>query len=263
MSAQKPAPMSSSTTTHRRLTQTMAQLAEVQLRLDREQLRRQDSDALFERVFSGISDAVLLVDARGRISRANRATVRMTGLEHEALIGLRPQDLLGSEAPASASELFRRAERGTLEALDTQLKRINGAPLAVSVSCAVVKDAHGRVVGAVYSARDVTERRAAERYREAQLVVTEVLAVSSAVGEALPKLLGALGETLAWDLARAWMVERQTGTLRCRAVWEREAKAELLPELESQTNERDVATATGLPGRVRETGQAAWEERGF
>ncbi len=259
MSARKPAPMNS-TVTDRRLTQTMAQLADVQLRLDAEQLRRQDSDALFERVFSGMSDAVLLVDARGRFSRANRAAGRLTGLEIEALLGLGPQDVFGPEIPASAAELFRRAERGTLEGLDTQIEPAVGKPIPVSVSCAVVQDAHGRVVGAVYSARDVTERRSAERHREVQLAVTGVLAVSSAVGDALPKLLGALGEILAWDLASAWMVDREAGVLRCRAVWERGAEAERLRELESRSAKRTVRKGEGLPGRVWKSGVAAWED---
>ncbi len=249
-----------STAADRRLTQTMAQLAEVQLQLDGERLRRQDSDALFERVFSGMSDAILLMDARGRVSRANRAAVRLTGRELEALLELRPRDIFGPEVPASASELFGRAERGTLEGVDTQIERAGRDPLPVSVSCAVIHDAHGRVIGAVYAARDMTERRSAERHREAQLAVTGVLAVSSTVAEALPELLGALGETLAWDLSRAWMVDGEAGILRCRAVWERGAGAERRRELEIGSGERTVAKGEGLPGAVWESGQAAWED---
>ncbi|HEV2769050.1 MAG TPA: EAL domain-containing protein [Solirubrobacteraceae bacterium] len=245
--------------TDRRLTQTMAQLAEVQLQLDSERLRRQDSDALFERVFSSMSDAVLLVDARGRISRANRAAIGMTGLELSALLGLNPRDLFGPEIPATATELFR-ARRGTLEAVDSQIQRAGAEPLEVSVSCAVVHDAHGKVVGAVYSARDASERRSAERHREAQLAVTGVLAASSTVREALPKLLAALGETLAWDRARAWMVDRQAGALRCRAVWERAAPTEWRADPEAASAEGARTPGEDLPGEVWRSGRAVWEE---
>ncbi len=248
-----------STATDRRLTQAMAQLAEVQLQLDGERLRRQDSDALFERVFSGMSDAVLLVDARGRVTRANHSALRMTGLELDALLGLRPHDVLPG-IPSTPMALFRHAERGTLEGVDSQIERAGAEPLPVSVSCAVVHDVHGKVVGAVYSARDVSERRSAERHREAQLAVTVVLATSSTVAEALPNLLHALGEALAWDLARAWMVDREAGVLRCRAAWARTEDTQTQPEPEVANDERALELGQELPGAVWESGRAVWED---
>jgi len=247
------------TATDRRLTQAMAQLAEVQLELDGERLRRQDSDALFERVFSGMSDAVLLVDARGRVARANHSALRMTGLELDALLGLRPHNVLPG-IPGTPMALLRHAERGTLEGVDSQIERAGAEPLPVSVSCAVVHDVHGKIVGAVYSARDVTERRSAERHREAQLAVTVVLATSSTVAEALPNLLHALGEALAWDLARAWMVDREADVLRCRAVWERSEDSQTQPEPEVANDERVLALGQELPGAVWESGRAVWED---
>lgn len=216
----QPTPATDAAATVRRLTQTMGQLAEVQLQLDGERLRRQDSDALFERVFSGMSDAVLLVDARGRVARCNRAAVRMTAHALSALLGLTPRDIFGAEVPATAAELFRRAERGVLEGVNSHIKRAGGETLAVSVSCAVVHDAHDKVVGAVYCARDATELRSAERQREAQLAVTGALAASSTVREALPKLLAALGTTLDWDQAGGWLADRETGVLRRSALWQ-------------------------------------------
>ena len=200
----------------RRLAAALMELADVQLRLDTERLRRQDSDALFDRVFSAMSDAVFLVDPRGQISRANEAAVRFTGREQEELLGLRPDDLFGQEVPRSAWEIFRRA---LPESVDTHIRRGQGAPLPVSVSCAAVQDAHGKVVGAVYAARDISERKQAERHREAQLRVTRVLASSGAIGDAFPGVLEAVGESLGWDVATAWLIDSNTGELRCHDVW--------------------------------------------
>ena len=239
--------------TLRQLMQALGQLGEVQLQLDREQLRRQDSDALFERVFSGMSDGVVLVDARGRVTRANRAAVQMTGLELRVLLGLTPREIFGPEIPATAAELFRRAERGTLEGVASHIQRAGAAALPVSVSCAVVHDAHDKVVGAVYSARDATELRSAERHREAQLAVTGAIASSSTVREAVPKLLAALGASLAWDRATAWMLDRDAGALRRWALWEHGAPARVRRDGEV------LAAREGRLATVCGSGRASWE----
>ncbi len=76
----------------------------------------------------------------------------------------------------------------------------------------------------------------------------------------MAKLLGALGQTLGWDGARAWLVDREAGLLRCGAVWERAASAERLRELETRRAQRTLTPGEGLPGGVWETGQAAWED---
>ena len=246
--------------TVQRLTQTMGQLADVQLQLDRERLRRQDSDALFERVFSGMSDAVVLVDARGRVARANRAAVRMTGREPHALVGLTPHDIFGAEVPATAAELFRRAERGSLEGVDSHITRADGQTLPVSVSCAVVHDTHEKVVGAVYSARDTTELRAAERQREAQLAVTSALAASSTGRDALPKLLAALGETLAWDEAGAWLADRETSVLRRSSLWRRGAADHDPGQLEMHRTGRLRGPAERALRAAWVSGLASWEQ---
>ena len=140
-----------------RLTQMLAVLSDVQLELDGERLRRQETQSLFDLILTNMSDAVVLVDPRGRISRSNDAAARVTGLDAQDLVGRKLEDIFGPEVPLTPWQLFQRAPDGKLQSLDAQIKSADGTSVPASVSCAVIQGAHGKVVGAIYSARDLTE----------------------------------------------------------------------------------------------------------
>jgi PAS domain S-box-containing protein len=75
-----------------------------------------------------------------------------------------------------------------------------------------------RVAGIVGVARDVTERRRAERRLAAQHEVTRALAESATLREAAPRLLRTVCESLEWDVGGLWTVTPPDGALRCAAL---------------------------------------------
>ena len=241
-----------------RLVQGLAELADLQLRLDSETLRRQDSEALFDRVFSAMADAVLLVDPRGRVSRANPAAVRLTGRSREELVGTHPADIFGPGVPTTPWELFRRAPGGTLESIDAYIHGSDERAQPVSVSCAAIEDANGRVVGAVYAARDTSLRKEAEEHREAQLRLTQILATSRTIGEVVSQLLEAIGENFGWRFAAAWLLDAQGGTLRLRGVWHPSLR-ETGP-LDEERAEAAVRSGHGAAAAVWRSGRAKWSD---
>ena len=241
-----------------RLAQGLAELADVQLRLDAESLRRQDSEALFDRVLGAMADAVLLVDPRGLVSRANDAAVRLTGRAAEDLIGTRPGDIFGPGVPTTPWELFQRAPGGTLESIDAYIHGAADRALPVSVSCAAIQDAHGKVVGAVYAARDTSRRKQAEEHREAQLRLTQILATARTTSDVIAQLLEAIGDKFGWQLAAGWLADPRTGALACRGAWRS-------PSVSEGVVASGPLPAVGAPvegplGRVWETGQAEWSD---
>ena len=241
-----------------RLAQGLAELADVQLRLDAERLRRQDSEVLFDRVFSAMADAVLLVDPRGVVSRANQAAVRLTGRTADELVGMCPADIFGPGVPTTPWELFRRAPGGTLESIDAYIHGAEDRALPVSVSCAAIQDTNGKVVGAVYAARDTSRRKEAEEHREAQLRLTQILATSRTVTEVLSQLMQAMGESFGWRLAAAWLVDVDGTALRLRGTWHAPSiDAAALDSGEAQTGSQD---GHGAAAAVLRSGRASWSD---
>lgn len=123
---------------------------------------------LAERIIEQGADALIYADRQGRIRRWNPAATQLFGFPPEQALGasldliipehLRAAHWAGFEAAMDSGEL-RLQGRPTL----TRGLHQSGRRLYVEMSFALVRDAHGRAIGSVAMARDVTERIEAER----------------------------------------------------------------------------------------------------
>jgi signal transduction histidine kinase/integral membrane sensor domain MASE1 len=102
----------------------------------------------------------------------------------------------------------------------------------------------------------IHERNVADRRRAADYAVTHALADSANLGEAAPRILQAVGESLDWPFGALWTVDPDIGAVRCAVVWVAEGRA--FPEFEVATRQRTFRPGIGLPGRVWEGGRAVW-----
>lgn len=148
-----------------------------------EQVARAEAERqaeLLDRVFETVADGLVVYDTEGRIVRANATMRRTLGLDAappeyfqmsppERIALVSPQD--EQERPVALDDSIQmRALRGeTLtgpDAMDARLRTLDGREVEVIISAAPLHDGEGRIVGAVASGLDVTERRRLERERE-------------------------------------------------------------------------------------------------
>jgi PAS domain S-box-containing protein len=102
------------------------------------------------------------------------------------------------------------------------------------------------------------ERRTGERRRGAALAVGEVIADAPELSEAAPAILRRLCETLEWQVAAFWLVDKDIQRLRCLTVWSENGSA--VAPFAQATKDMLFEMGIGLPGRVWATGRAAWIE---
>ena len=109
----------------------------------------------------------------------------------------------------------------------------------------------------VVLAAAIAERETSERRRAAAHAVTETLAEAATLTEAAPAILRVICERLDWSSGAIWLIGDDE-RLRCLAV-----HAHLIPA-ESRfitvSSESRFPRGVGLPGRVWESGKAAWIE---
>jgi len=107
----------------------------------------------WEQTFEAISDGVCLLDADGRILRANAVFARLAGIESGALAGRRLRDIIAGldTNVGPASRVIYELERG-------------GRWLRMRID--PVRDADGCAEGAVCIVADVTDAKLAERARQ-------------------------------------------------------------------------------------------------
>lgn len=110
-------------------------------------------------------DPLVTISAEGKITDVNDATVRVTGVERERLIGTDFSDYFTE--PERAREGYRRVfSEGSVT--DYPLTIRDGVLTDVVYNATVYRDASGNVRGVVAAARDVTDRNRAERLLQAR-----------------------------------------------------------------------------------------------
>jgi hypothetical protein len=112
--------------TRQRLIHALDALSEVQLELDQERLARERAETLLEQVLTAMSDAVLVVDARGKVSRANDAAEGLFGRSIGDLLDADPADLLSADVPATPWDLLDRDPSGRI-VVDAAARRPPGS----------------------------------------------------------------------------------------------------------------------------------------
>jgi len=115
-------------------------------------------------IIASSDDAIIGKDLNGIVTSWNLGAERLFGYRAEEMVGqpitmVIPEDRQGEDA--DILERLRRGKR--VENFETVRRRKDGTLVEVSLTASPVRDAQGRIVGASKIARDITERRRAER----------------------------------------------------------------------------------------------------
>lgn len=126
-----------------------------------------------EAVLATMTDAMLIVDARGAIVRLNRAARELLRLDSASLVLGQPLDLQRLEQwPSTAREIaaalvpFIDALRSGKSVGEQEVELHSGQLRVLGVSASVLRPAEGAEQGGVILCRDVTRQRDLERLRE-------------------------------------------------------------------------------------------------
>lgn len=122
-------------------------------------------------------DPLFTISPKGKITDTNQASVRVTGVSKEKLIG---SDFFNYfTEPKQAKKIYKEVfEKGFV--IDYPLVITDGKLINVLFNGSVYKDQNGNVVGAVVVARDITEQKRAEK----ELIEAKTFAeLASAIAE--------------------------------------------------------------------------------
>lgn len=147
-------------------------------------------DNLLAGILRDIPDAILLVDASGRIVYRNDSATRLFGFRSaeaggEHIFDVHPSSAPRAELPASLWELLERDDR--IENYETQLLAKDGRVIDAISSKTAIRDAQGNIIGYWTVVKDITSIKESERRiarRNAQLLAL------NAVAEAITDLPG-------------------------------------------------------------------------
>jgi PAS domain S-box-containing protein len=124
---------------------------------------RERAAALLGAIVDSSDDAIVSKDLNGVITSWNRGAERLFGYTSAEAVGrpvtiLIPEDRLGEEP-----DILSRLRRGECVRFETVRRRKDGVLLDIWLTVSPIQDGRGRIVGASKIARDITDRKRAER----------------------------------------------------------------------------------------------------
>jgi PAS domain S-box-containing protein len=109
-------------------------------------------------------DAVVAKDLNGIITDWNQSAQRIFGYKPKEIIGKSILTLIPRERQSEESEILRRVRRGeSIDHYETVRRRKDGRLIEVSLTISPLKDVKGKIIGVSKIARDITQRKGAER----------------------------------------------------------------------------------------------------
>jgi PAS domain S-box-containing protein len=125
------------------------------------------ASSLLAAIVENSDDAIASKTLDGIVTSWNRGAERLFGYTAAEMIGRSITILIPSDRSDEEPAILERIRRGErVTHYETIRRRKNGALVEISLTVSPVRDNAGRIVGASKIARDITERRRAERERE-------------------------------------------------------------------------------------------------
>ncbi|MCG3121865.1 MAG: Sensor histidine kinase RcsC [Phycisphaerales bacterium] len=127
------------------------------------------ASALLKSIVENTSDAIVTKNLHGIITSWNAGAERVFGYTAKEVCGKSITILIPHGRLQEEALILSRVSQGERVTLDTERLTKAGRLIHVSVSVSPVRDDHGVITGASKIARDITDRKMAERERESLL----------------------------------------------------------------------------------------------
>ena len=140
-----------------------------ELLVQKEQMKMLSSDVIAQKLISNYSrslieasrDPLVTINIEGKITDMNQATINITGIEREKLIGSDFFDYFTE--PQKAREVYQKVfAKGSAADSPLTLRGMSGKLTDVLFNGSVYKDDRGNVLGVVVVARDITDQKRIE-----------------------------------------------------------------------------------------------------
>ncbi len=206
----------------------------------------------------------------GTILRANQKLSELFGYRPDKLIGMHTDKLLLLDTVDDERPNYRQQMLNgeiNIHSSERRYMREDGSALWVNRTISLVRDTEGQPLYFVHIIEDITERKLLARRREMEHAVTQTLAESATVEEAVSIVLRTICQTQGWACGAHWKWIEAEELLRCADTWHSkdDGVEDFIDASREQPNEapawRGAPPGTdtgGLVRRVWTNGASVW-----
>jgi PAS domain S-box-containing protein len=120
------------------------------------------STEAYRRIIEAVPEGVWVVDPEGRTIFSNQRMAEILGVDYQSMPHQSCFDCVFPDELEDAQRHFARTLAGDRRPFDFRLRRADGSPIWVSISCMLVSDDAGAPAGLLGLFTDIAERKAAE-----------------------------------------------------------------------------------------------------
>ncbi|HKP05378.1 MAG TPA: PAS domain S-box protein [Chthoniobacterales bacterium] len=208
-------------------------------------------------IIESSDDAIVSKDLNGIITSWNAGAQQLFGYSADEIVGKSILTLIPPERQHEEPGILARIRRGErIDHYETVRRKKDGTLFDISVTVSPLKDKTGKIIGASKIARDISDRIRNERWRTAQYSVASLLAGSSSISEAGPRIIEATAAVGDWVAGSIWLRQEEPEALECKTTWHQELPG--LSDFAATTKATRLKTDEGLPGRVLTARKTLW-----
>jgi diguanylate cyclase (GGDEF)-like protein/PAS domain S-box-containing protein len=213
----------------------------------------------FRAILQSAHEAFIAMDAGGFIVDWNPEAEATFGWSQEEAVGRVLADTIIPERHREAhwDGLQRYVETGEERVLGKRIEidalHRAGHEFPVELTISVRRSGAGHFFNAFL--HDISDRRRAALYVDAQHAVTRILAEADSEAEVIAGLLRELGERINWEYGAFWRMDEDAGRLVCMDAWV--VGGAHLERFAAASQDVALEPGVGLPGRVWDSGRPA------
>lgn len=227
--------------------------------------------AYIDKIVDSMADALLVTSPSGTIKTVNHSVQNLFGYRESELIGQPISLIIKDDILLTANNQQHLLCDPSVNHLEVVCLTKTGEKVTIAFSCSVIQTETEGVENFIYIGRDITERQRNQKRLAAQHATTHIISESRTIADALPKIIQAIGETLAWDLGELWIPEVEgersqyianpqspisNPQLRCVETWV--TPSITIPELVDITQKTRLVPGVGFPGKIWATRSPQW-----
>ncbi len=218
----------------------------------------EESEQRMRAILQTAVEGIITIDERGCIESINPAAQRIFGYTAAEVIGQNISMLMPAPYRQEHDQYmlnYLRTGQAKIIGIGREVlgQTKTGAVFPMDLAVSEVRLPDRRLFTGFV--RDISERKRSELRQAVQFATTRALADSGSLAEAIPSLLKAICQTMAWSVGEFWHVDPEANVLHFVQAWQAEDSSE---DFTTKARNLTFAKGVGLPGRVWETAQPIW-----
>ncbi len=210
--------------------------------------------ALMRTIIDTLPDHIYAKDKTGTYLIANKSWLNARGTQNTDVSGKTVKDFFSPKLAETLANQDREIIQTGMSLRNAEHKLmiehdINGSePDKIrwgSTLKVPLRTADGEIIGTVGISREITDEKDAATRRSMSHAVTQVLAESVTVAEAMPKLIRTMCEAMGWAYGARWVLEEKTQRLSRVEYW-----CEFEPEFDPEDRESWLIASNTGSGRL-------------